>query len=202
MAVRTQEYLMPEEDYQTSAVHLGTQQKNKEMEPFIDSVRDDGLYLLDLGLTDERIRTVAEMLARYEPSDILVVSSRHYGHKPAEMFARIVQGKSRTGRFIPGTLTNPELDDYLEPEVLVATDPMADMQAISEATKVGIPVVALCDSNNKVTNVDVVIPANNKGRRALAAVYWLLARETAKVQGRLPEDAEFNFSIEDFEAEL
>lgn len=202
MVVNTQDLLMPLEDYQTAAVHLGTQQKNREMNPFIESVRNDGLYLLDLSQTDERIRTVAEMLARYEPSDILVASSRQYGHRPAEMFAKIVQGESRTGRFIPGTMTNPEISGYLEPEVLIVTDPMADQQAIAEATKIGIPVVALCDSNNKVTNVDVVIPANNKGRKALAAVYWLLARETAKQQGRLPEGAEFNFSIEDFEAEL
>jgi len=202
MAVTTEEHLHPLEDYRTAAVHLGTQHKTKDMEPFIEKVRNDGLYLLDLEKTDDRIRMASDMLARHDPEDILVVSSRQYGHKPANLFARIVEGKSRTGRFIPGTLTNPELEDYIEPEIVVATDPMGDKQAIEEATNVGIPVIALCDSNNKVTDVDLVIPVNNKGRNALATVYWLLARETARKQGRLPENAAFNFDPEDFEQEL
>lgn len=202
MAVRTEEPLIPLEDYRTAAVHLGTQHKTRDMERFIEKVRNDGLYILNPALTDERIRLASEMLGRYEPEDVLVVSSRQYGHRPAQLFAKIVEGESRVGRFVPGSLTNPELENYLEPEILVATDPMGDKQAIEEATNVGIPVIALCDSNNHVTNVDLVIPANNKGRRALATVYWLLARETARQQGRLPEDAEFNFDVEDFEEEL
>lgn len=193
---------MPLEEYQAAAVQLGTQHKTKGMEPFIERVRNDGLYIIDPNRTDERIRVAAEILARYDPENVLVVSSRQYGHEPAKLFARIVGGESRVGRFVPGTMTNPELDGYLEPEVLVATDPMGDQQAIEEATQVGIPVIALCDSNNEVSEVDLVIPVNNKGRRALATVYWALARETARHQGRLPEDAEFNFGVEDFEEEL
>lgn len=202
MAVMSEDTLMPIDEYREAAVQLGTQHKTRDMERFIDRVRDDGLYLLDLKKTDERIIMAAEMVARNEPEDVLVVSSRHYGHKPAEMFARIVEGNREVGRFVPGTLTNPRLDGFLEPEVLIATDPIGDRQAIEEATAVGIPVIALCDSNNTAENVDLVIPANNKGRRALATVYWLLARETARKQGRLPEDAEFNFDVEDFEEEL
>ncbi|MBT6072314.1 MAG: 30S ribosomal protein S2, partial [Euryarchaeota archaeon] len=87
------------------------------------------------------------------------------------------------GRFIPGTLTNSRLRTYIEPEVIVVTDPAADQQALSEAVSSGLPVVAICDANNRLRNVDLALPANNKGRRSLALIYWLLAREMMKARG-------------------
>ena len=87
------------------------------------------------------------------------------------------------GRFIPGTLTNSRLRTYIEPEVIVVTDPAADQQALTEAVSSGLPVVAICDANNRLRNVDLALPANNKGRRSLALVYWLLAREMMKIRG-------------------
>src|SRR6056297_543576 len=71
--------LIPVEDYLSAGVHIGTQQKTKDMERFIHRVRDDGLYVLDVSLTDERIRTAADFLANYNPEQILVTSSRQHG---------------------------------------------------------------------------------------------------------------------------
>ncbi|MFC6613820.1 30S ribosomal protein S2 [Halopenitus salinus] len=189
--------LIPVEDYLGAGVHIGTQQKTQDMERFIHRVRDDGLYVLDVSKTDERIRVAADFLSDYEPEQVLVTSSRQYGRFPAEKFADAIGARARTGRFIPGTLTNPDYAGYIEPDVVVVTDPIGDAQAVKEAITVGIPVIAMCDSNNQLSNVDLVIPTNNKGRRALSVVYWLLANETLDRRG-----ADSLYALEDFEAEL
>ncbi len=189
--------LIPVEDYLGAGVHIGTQQKTKDMERFIHRVRTDGLYVLDVSMTDERIRTAADFLANYDPEQILVASSRQYGRFPAEKFAEAVGARARTGRFIPGTLTNPQYEGYIEPDVVVVTDPIGDAQAVKEAITVGIPVIAMCDSNNQTSNVDLVVPTNNKGRKALSVVYWLLANETLDRRG-----AETLYALDDFESDI
>ena len=187
--------LIAVEDYLGAGVHIGTQQKTKDMERFIHRVRTDGLYVLDVSMTDKRIRTAADFLSNYAPEQILVTSSRQYGRFPAEKFAEAVGARARTGRFIPGTLTNPKYAGYIEPDVVVVTDPIGDAQAVTEAITVGIPVIAMCDSNNQTGNVDLVVPTNNKGRKALSVVYWLLANETLDRRG-----AEPTYALEDFES--
>jgi len=186
--------LIPVEDYLGAGVHIGTQQSTDDMERYIHRVRTDGLYVLDVSATDDRIRMAAEFLSTYDPDQILVTSSRQYGRYPAEQFARAVGARARTGRFIPGTLTNPEYDAYIEPDVLVVTDPIGDSQVVKEANTVGIPVIAMCDSNNTTRDVDLVVPTNNKGRKALAVVYWLLANETLDARGADP-----TYGLDDFE---
>jgi len=194
--------LIPEDIYLTSGVHIGTQQKSADMMPFIYKVRVDGLYVLDIKKTDTRIREAAKFLARFPPTSILVVAARQYGQKPARLFAKAIGAKVLAGRFVPGTLTNPGLHGYFEPEVILVTDPAADQQALREALNIGVPVVGLCDANNETRNVDLVVPTNNKGRRALATVYWLLTREVLKARGGLQSDDEFTSTIDDYEASL
>ena len=189
--------LIPVEDYLSAGVHIGTQQKTSDMERFIHRVRDDGLYVLDVSQTDSRIRTAANFLANYNPDQMLVTSSRQYGRFPAKKFADAVGARARTGRFIPGTLTNPDYAGYIEPDVVVVTDPIGDAQAVKEAITVGIPVIAMCDSNNQTSNTDLVVPTNNKGRRALSVVYWLLANETLDRRG-----ADSLYALDEFEAEI
>ena len=192
------EYLVPPDEYLAAGVHIGTQIKTGDMKKFIFKVRPDGLYVLDIRQLDERIRIAGKFLARFDPPKILAVAARQYGQKPVMMFAKAVGADYVIGRFVPGTLTHPMLMEYREPDVVLVTDPAIDRQAVDEATKIGIPVVALCDSNNSASNIDLVIPTNNKGRKALALVYWLLAREVLKNRGI----TEFPYSVEDFEAEL
>lgn len=194
--------LVPEDMYLTSGVHIGTQQKTKDMRPFIYRVRNDGLYVLDVGMTDQRIRDAAALFARTDPSRILVVSARQYGQKPAREFAKAIGAMAIVGRFMPGTLTNPNTPNFIEPDVMVVTDPLGDAQSLREAVNIGVPVVGLADTNNELKNIDLAIPTNNKGRRSLAFVYWLLTRETLKAMGRIKSDDEWTRPVEDFEATL
>ncbi|MBI4416276.1 MAG: 30S ribosomal protein S2 [Euryarchaeota archaeon] len=199
---RAEGLLVPEEVYLTSGVHIGTQQKSASMKPFIYKVRTDGLYVLDIKQTDTRLRAAAKFLARYPAGRILVVAARQYGQKPARLFAQTIGAQVIAGRFVPGTMTNPNLMQYTEPAVALVTDPAADQQALREATNIGVPIVGLCDANNETKFVDVAIPTNNKGRRALATIYWLLTREVLKARGQIKDDEEFTPTIEDFEAQL
>ncbi|HEC95372.1 MAG TPA: 30S ribosomal protein S2 [Thermoplasmatales archaeon] len=200
--VEEQQTLLPEEQYLTSAVHIGTRQKTADIKQFIYRVRNDGLYIIDIKKTDQRIKEAAKLLAQYEPSKIVVVSVRQYGQKPIQEFAKHTGAVAIPGRFTPGTLTNPNAKRFLEPDILVLTDPLVDIQALHEAKNIGIPTVGLCDTNNELKYIDLAIPTNNKGRRALALIYWLLAREFLKEKGVIKSDSEFKATVEDFEAEL
>ncbi len=197
LGIELKEPLIPVEEYLAAGVHIGTQQKSKDMMKFIYRVRGDGLYILDIQATDERVKVAAEFLARYEPAKILVVTSRQYGQYPAKKFADAIGGMAVIGRFIPGMLTNQRLNKYVEPDVVVVTDPIGDSQAITEAVQAGIPIVALCDTNNMTKHVDVVIPTNNKGRKALSVIYFLLTKELLRMRG-----VTTSLTPEDFETEL
>lgn len=185
--------------YLSSGVHIGTRQKTGAMVPFIYRARPDGLYVLNVRKTDERIRLAGKLIAKFEPEKVLTVSARQYGQQPALKFAEVTRGRAIVGRFIPGTLTNPSYPGYMEPSILIVTDPIADEQPLREAAEIGIPVVGLCDTDNETADVDLVIPTNNKGRKALALVYWLLARQVLRERGELAPDQELNVPVEEFE---
>ena len=185
------------DEYLAAGVHIGTQQKTQDMMRFVYRVRTDGLYVLDIQSTDERIRVASKLLSHYDPSRILVVSSRQYGQHPAKMFSKALSTRAMLGRFIPGSLTNPQIHGFFEPDVVIVTDPAGDAQVLKEASSIGVPIVALCDTNNLISNVDLVIPTNNKGRKALSLVYWLIAREVSRLNGTL-----FNYELTDFETPL
>ena len=197
LEIELKEPLVPVEEYLAAGVHIGTQQKSKDMMKFIYRVRGDGLYILDIQATDERIKTAAKFLSQYDPAKILIVTSRQYGQYPAKKFAETIGGMSVIGRFIPGMLTNQRLNKYIEPDVVVVTDPIGDSQAITEAVQAGIPIVALCDPNTMTKYVDMVIPTNNKGRKALSMIYYLLTREMLHLRG-----VATSLTPEDFETEL
>ena len=198
----TKDLLIDEDTFLTCGVHIGTKQKSKDMEPYVYKVRDDGLRILNVNLTSEKITEAANFLKDYEAKDVLVVSARQYGWKPAKKFADACGFVCIAGRFTPGRLTNPEMRFFIEPKIIVLTDPAADAQAFREAVNIDVPVIAMCDSNNLTTDIDIVVPGNNKGRRSLALIYWLMAREILRIKGEIPADGELEETIDDFEAPL
>ena len=201
--VSREEGLLLDQDTMLSAgIHIGTRMRTKDIDPFIYRVRPDGLFVLDVQKTDERIRVAAKFLARFEPSKVVVVAARLYGRTPVSRFCEVTGAIPIVGRFIPGLFSNPLYPKHIEPGVVVVSDPQADTQAVTEASSIGIPVVALCSTDNEFSSVDLVIPTNNKGRRALAVVYWLLAREVMRERGEIPPDGDIPLSINDFEVKL
>ena len=200
--VEAKELLIDEDTFLTCGVHIGTKQKSKDMEPYVYKVRDDGLRILNVNMTSEKVVEAAQFLKDFDPKDVLVVSARQYGWKPATKFAENCGFECIAGRFTPGRLTNPEMRFFIEPKAIVLTDPAADAQAFREATNIKIPVIAMCYSNNLTTNVDIVIPGNNKGRRSLALIYWLLSRQILRIRGELAAEEDLEETIDDFEAPL
>ena len=193
----SKELLIDEDTFLTCGVHIGTKQKSRDMEPYVHKVREDGLRILNVNLTSEKIVEAANFLKEQEPKDVLVVSARQYGWKPAKKFADTCGFRCIAGRFTPGRLTNPEMRHFIEPKIIILTDPAADAQAFREAINIKIPVIAMCDSNNLTNNVDLIIPGNNKGRRSLALIYWLLSREILRIRGELGTDEDLEETIED-----
>src|SRR5919199_6110782 len=186
----------------STGIRVGTPVKTKYMTQFIVRANPEGLYILDISKTLAKIDVAAKFIGRANISRVAVISAREYGKTPVEKFCELTGATSIFGRFMPGTFTNPSLPKYMEPEIVIVTDPQADQQAVLEATRAGVPVIAISNSDNVTSKVDLVIPANNRGRKALATVYWLLAREVLKRQGVIKSDNEMKMSIDDFETKL
>jgi len=193
--------LIPADEYLKSGIHIGTKFKTKYMEKFIYKTRPDGLSVLNLQKIDERVGIAAKFLARYNPEDILVVGRREGAWKPINLFGKLTGAKVFAGRYPPGILTNLSLDNYIEIKVFLAVDAWPDRNALTDAVKMGIPVVALCDTNNQANNIDLVVPCNNKGKKSLGLFFWILTREFLKARGVIKKDSEFKEKIEDFTEE-
>ena len=201
-ATTEEELLLPRDALLSAGIHIGTRMKTGDMEQFIYRVRPDGLFVLDVKKTDERIRVAAKFLSRFEPSKIAAAAARLYAQEPAKRFCEVTGAIPVVGRFIPGLLSNPLYPNRIEPEVIIVSDPRADSQAVKEASSLGIPVIALCSTDNEFSGIDLVIQTNNKGRRALAVIYWLLARQVLRERGELPPDKDLPLTIDDFEAKI
>lgn len=182
-----------------TGIRVGTLVRTKDMEKFISRTRPDGLRIIDLEKILSRIDVAAKSIARSDIKRIVVCSAKEYGKTPVEMFCSLTGAIPITGRFMPGTFTNPLYPEHIDPELVIVADPMIDARAIEEASKVGVPVIAICDTDNVTSNIDLVIPGNNRGRRALATIFWLLARAVLVHSGALTPDQPMKHSIEDFE---
>jgi len=193
--------LVPQDVYLKSGIHIGTKFKTKYMEQFIYKTRPDGLSILNLQKIDELISILSQFLAQYEPKDILVVSRRENGWKSVRQFGKMTGAKTFAGRYPPGILTNSDLDSFMEVKVIMVTDPWPDRNAIKDALKIGIPVIALCDTNNQSNNIDLVVPCNNKGKKSLGLLFYILTKEFMKKKGMIKSDEEFKATIEDFTEE-
>lgn len=198
----TVELLAPIDLYLSAGVHIGTYSSNKHIEKYVFRVRSDGLYILDVRKIDERIRVAARFIARFEPSKVVAVGGRQYSFRPVEMFARFTGAKAILGRFVPGTFTNPYLSTYIEPDVVLISDPRVDTQALTEAIEIGIPVVAFASTDTRFSGIDLVIPGNNKGRKSLALLYYLLTRQVLRERGLLGPTQDLGVPIEEFETKL
>jgi small subunit ribosomal protein S2 len=197
-----EQLLANQNEYLEAGIHIATKVKSPGMKKFIYRVREDGLYLLDLKTIDNRIKVAAEMIARYKPQDIVVTASRIYAIVAAQKFAEIINARFIKGRVTPGVFTNPNREDFMEPKLILISDSRNEKQAIKEASKVDMPIIALSDTDNSTKFIDLIIPSNNRGRRSLAFIYYLLARESMKARGDIKSNEEFKYTVGDFEAKM
>ena len=186
----------------STGIRVGTAVKTKFMVPFITKASPEGLYMIDLDLTLARIQTASKFINRVDIKNVVVCSGREYANTPIEKFCELTGATKMLGRFMPGTLTNPSLPYYIEPQLVLISDPQVDSQAITEATNAGIPVIGISNTDNMTSQIDLVIPANNRVRKALATAYWLLAREILVGKGQLKGDESLKYDIDDFETKI
>ncbi len=195
---QTEELLLDSNEYLKSGIHIGTKFKNKYMANFIYKTRPDGLSVLNLKEIDRRLRLAGNLLSKYEPKDILVVSRRENGWKGLKKLHQLTGIRVITGRYPPGILTNTNLDTFWEPKIIVVCDPWTDKNAVQDAAKKGIPVIGLCDTNNQANDIDLVVPCNNKGKKSVGLVFYVLAREYMRAKGLLRGDEEMPAKMEEF----
>ncbi|MBN2112183.1 30S ribosomal protein S2 [Candidatus Woesearchaeota archaeon] len=195
------QFLVAQDVYLKAGIHIGTKFRTKHMDQFIYKTRPDGLSVLNLQKIDERIGIAAKFISQYEPKDILVVSRRENGWKSIKAFGAATGAKIFAGRYPPGILTNPALDTYIETKVIIVVDSWPDRNAIKDAMDIGVPVIALCDTNNQSNEIDLVVPCNNKGKKALGLFFYILAREYLKNKGIIKSDSEFKPQLEEFTEE-
>ena len=186
----------------STGIRVGTQVKTKFMKQFIEKASPEGLYMLNIDMTLEKIKTCAKFINRVGAENIIACSGRQYAGIPIEKFCEMTGAKQLLGRFMPGTLTNPSLPYYVEPKLILISDPEVDVQALIEATNAGIPIIGISNTDNVTSKLDVIIPANNRGRKSLATIYWLLVRQILIEKGELKENESMKYEIDDFEAKM
>ena len=177
----------------STGIRVGTEVKTKYMIPYITQASPEGLYLFDLDTTLSRIKTAASFIKKFDMKKVIVYSGRTYATTPIEKFCELTGAQKMLGRFMPGTLPNPALSYFLEPHLIIVSDPQVDAQAVNEATNAGVPIIGIANTDNVTSELDLVIPANNRGRKSLATIYWLLANEI------LQDSKAMKYQIDDFE---
>ncbi|MGV8168649.1 MAG: 30S ribosomal protein S2 [Candidatus Nanoarchaeia archaeon] len=195
-----EQLLISNDEYLKSGIHIGTKFRTKYMENFIYKTRPDGLSVLNVQKIDERIKMAGNLLSHYAPQDVLIACRRETGWKAVKLFAEITGCKFFAGRYPPGVLTNPSLKNFTEAKIILVADAWPDKNAVEDALKMGIPVIALCDTNNQSNNIDLVVPCNNKGKKSLGLVFYLLAKIYSEKRGILSSE-EFKYTLEDFSEE-
>ncbi|MEM2874220.1 MAG: 30S ribosomal protein S2 [Candidatus Nanoarchaeia archaeon] len=186
-----EELLVPMEQYLAAGIHIGTKIRTKQMMPFVYKVNPQGLSTLNLSEIDKRLRLAAKILSKYNPDDIVVVCRRENGWKAVSAFAKYIGCKYFAGRYPAGIITNLNLKNFFEPKLMLVADPYPDKNAVHDALISGVPLIALCDTNNTIENVDFIIPCNNKGARSLGLIFWILATQYLKERGdqqELPQE--------------
>lgn len=198
MVEENEPLLIESTEYLKSGIHIGTKFKTKYMAEFIYKTRPDGLSVMNLKRIDERIQLAVNMLSKYEPQDILFVGRRENTWKPLRLVQQITGIRVVAGRYPPGILTNSNLETFIEPKIILVADPWPDKNAVLDAKRMGLPIIALCDTNNQSNEIDLVVPCNNKGKKSVGMFFYLFTREFLLKKGKISKPEEFPHKPEDF----
>jgi small subunit ribosomal protein S2 len=192
----TENLLVDQEVYLQTGIQIGTKFKTKDMQQFIFKTRQNGLSVLNIQMIDERIRAASNVLNTYQPEDIILCCRRENGWRAVKKFQKYTGIASFPGRYPPGILTNTDLETFKEAKIMLIVDIWPDRNAVNDAMIAGIPVIALADTNNQANNIDLVVPCNNKGKKSLGLVFYLLAKLYCEKHG-----IKVTFTMEEFTEE-
>ncbi len=170
------EMLVPIEDYLKSSIYLGTRVITPDMRKYVYRRRADGLAVFNTSLLDEEMRKSADFLSKFEPKDIILVCKREAGWKAANKFAETTGCRIFTKKYPAGILTNTNLVTFQEAELVFICDPWLDKNAMTDANRIRIPVMSVCDTNNYTAHITQVVPGNNKSAKSLGFIFFLLTK--------------------------
>eukprot|EP01064_Diplonema_japonicum_P003202 TRINITY_DN1209_c0_g1_i2.p2 TRINITY_DN1209_c0_g1~~TRINITY_DN1209_c0_g1_i2.p2 ORF type:complete len:253 (+),score=86.53 TRINITY_DN1209_c0_g1_i2:53-811(+) len=165
---------------------MGTKNLTASMERYVSARRKDGIHIINLHMTWEKLVLAARMIVTVEnPADVVVISARPFGQRAVLKYAQNTGATSMAGRFCPGSFTNQKQEKFAQPRLIIVTDPRTDHQAIRESAYVNVPIIAFCDTDSPLTHVDLAIPCNNRGRLSIGMLYWMLSREVLRMRSTI-----------------
>jgi small subunit ribosomal protein S2 len=183
----TKETLVPLTDYIACSVHLGTKVITPDMRKFVYKRRADGLAVLNTNLIDDKLREAVKMLNQFDAKDVFIACKREAGWPAVEKFSEVTGIRCFCKKYPAGIITNIILDNFFEAKMVLVCDPWVDKNALNDALKLDLPVMGICDTNNYAQGIKQIIPANNKSRKSIGIVLYILAREYLKSQGKSDE---------------
>jgi small subunit ribosomal protein S2 len=191
--------LVPIEDYLKASMHLGTRVITPHMKKYIYKRRADGLAVFNIAMLDSAMRDATKFLAHFAPEDIIIICKREAGWKAVKLFAETLKIRSFTKKYPAGILTNTNLKDFFECKLVLICDPWLDKNALTDANNVGVPVLAVCDSNNYLFGIDHIIAGNNKSAKSLGMILYILAKQYVEERKMDVSVPGIEFFIDDWE---
>lgn len=127
-----------------------------------------------LGGTLTNYRTISKSIDKLNKLIALQLSDEVQKYTKKEQI-KISKETEKLAKFFGGIRTMRSL-----PQAIVVTDPVIEKNAIIEAKKMRIPVVAIANTNADPSNIDFIIPANSSSIRTVYLIISILSDAIAE----------------------